>query len=55
MIFSDPDPTFQLASFPYLEPDSVSDPTEFFIYILNKNFIFVYPSWKCGMLHIMMR
>ncbi len=42
MIFSDPDPTFQL----------VSDPTWIFSNNLNKNFTFVFPSCKRVWLHL---
>ncbi len=53
--FSDPNPTFQMVSDPYLDPDPVSDPTLFFSNILNINFTFVFPSCKCVRLHIMTR
>jgi hypothetical protein len=50
--FSDPhaDPTFQLVS--DSDPDPVSNPTWIIFDILNRNFIFVFPSCKCVSLHI---
>jgi hypothetical protein len=55
MIFSDPcphaDPTFH--SDP--DPDPVSDTTIIFSNILNINFTFVFPSYKCVRVNILTR